>query len=92
MEVAKPTRVVTRYGNNATVAKMLIGDETGTIQLCLWNEQITDVSIGDIIQIENAKASMFRGKRFLSLGKKGTINNETLKPQLKPIALSNTAT
>jgi len=92
LEVAEPKRVVTRYGNNATVAKVLIGDETGTIKLCLWNGQITDVSVGDIVQIENAQASMFRGERFLSLGRKGTLNSEVLKHQLKPIELPNAAT
>jgi replication factor A1 len=87
LEVAEPKRVVTRYGNNASVAKVLIGDETGTIKLCLWNGQIEAVSVGDIIQIENAQASVFRGERFLSLGKKGTLNNEVLKPQLKAMEL-----
>ncbi|MEM4143888.1 MAG: hypothetical protein QW445_07120 [Candidatus Bathyarchaeia archaeon] len=91
LEVAEPTRVVTRYGNNATVAKMLIGDETGTIKLCLWNGQITDISVGDVVQIENAQAAMFKGERFLSLGKKGTMNNEVLKSHLKPITLPNAA-
>jgi replication factor A1 len=89
LEVAEPKPVVTRYGNNATVAKVLIGDETGTIKLCLWNGQIDGVSVGDVIQIENAQASMFRGERQLSLGKKGTLNNEVLKPRLKSMELLN---
>ena len=75
LEVTKPRYVVTRYGNNASVAKALIGDGTGTIKLCLWNEQIDSVSVGDTIQIENARASTFRGERQLSVGKKGILNN-----------------
>ncbi len=92
LEIAESKSVVTRYGNNVTVAKVLIGDETGTIKLCLWNGQIDGVSVGDVIQIENAQASMFRGERLLNLGKKGTINNEALKPRLKSIELLNTTT
>jgi replication factor A1 len=92
LEVAEPKHVVTRYGNNASVVKVLIGDETGTIKLCLWNGQIDAVSVGDIVQIENAQASVFRGERFLSLGKKGTLNNEVLKPPLKPMELPNATT
>jgi replication factor A1 len=93
LEVAAPKHVVTRYGNNASVAKVLIADETGTIKLCLWNGQIDSVSVGDTIQIENAQASMFRGERQLSLGKKGTLNSvEVLKPQLKSIELPTTKT
>lgn len=73
LEIAEPKRVVTRYGNNANIVKVLIGDETGTIKLCLWNEQIDNVVKGDIVQIENAQASAFRGERQLALGKKGTL-------------------
>ncbi len=89
LEVAEPRRVVTRYGNNAIVSKVLIGDETGSIKLCLWDGQMDNVSVGDVIQIENAHASLFRGERFLSLGKKGTLNKEALDPRLNSIELSN---
>ena len=73
LEIAEPKRVVTRYGNNANIVKVLIGDETGTIKLCLWNEQMDNVSKGDIIEIRNAQASAFRGERQLALGKRGTL-------------------
>ena len=75
MEVAEPRRVITRYGKYASVAKALIWDETGTIRLCLWNEQIGSVSVGDTVRIENAQASLFRGERQLSIGTKGQLNN-----------------
>jgi replication factor A1 len=87
LEVAEPRYVVTRYGNNASVAKALIADETGTIKLCLWNEQIDSVSVGDTVQIENARASMFRGERQLSVGKNGTLNNVEVRSQLVPMDL-----
>jgi replication factor A1 len=92
LEVTKPKYVVTRYGNNASVAKALIADETGTIKLCLWNEQIGSVSVGDTIQIENARASTFRGERQLSVGKKGTLNNVEVRPQLIPMDLPTAKT
>jgi replication factor A1 len=92
LEVAKPKLVVTRYGNTAVVAKVMIGDETGTIKLCLWNGQIDSVSVGDCVQITNAQAAMFRGERFLSLGKKGALDNEVLGPRLKSVKLLHTAT
>jgi replication factor A1 len=75
LEVAEPRRVITRHGNYASVAKAVIGDETGTINLCLWNEQIGCVSVGDTVQIENARASLFRGERQLSIGTRGQLNN-----------------
>jgi replication factor A1 len=56
--------------------KASIADETGTIKLCLWNGQIGSVSVGDTVQIENARVSAFRGERYMSLEKTGTLNIE----------------
>jgi len=69
LEVARPTLVFTRFGNYASVANALIEDETGTIKLCLWNEQINSISAGDTVQIGNARVSTFRGERQLRIGK-----------------------
>jgi replication factor A1 len=73
LEIAKPTLVFTRFGNYASVANALVSDETGMIKLCLWNEQISSLSIGDTVQIENGNISMFRGERQLRVGRKGTL-------------------
>jgi replication factor A1 len=73
LEIARPTAVFTRFGNYASVANALIADETGTIKLCLWNEQINSVSVGNTIQVENANVSVFRGERQLRIGKKGML-------------------
>jgi replication factor A1 len=75
LEIPASRLVFTRFGNYASVANALIADETGTIRLCLWNEQIGSISIGDTIQLENARASMYRGERQLNIGKNGTMNN-----------------
>jgi replication factor A1 len=75
LEIPRPKRVLTRFGNYASVANVLIADETGTIKLCLWNERINSISTGDTIQIENARTLTFRGERQLSIGKSGTLSN-----------------
>ena len=75
LEIPKPSLVYTRYGNYASVANALIADETGTIRLCLWNEQIQSISAGDTIQIENARASTFKGQRQLNIGRKGFLSS-----------------
>jgi len=88
LEVPEPSRVVTRYGNYARVAKALIGDETGTIRLCLWNEQIGSVSVGDTVRIENAQASLFRGEKQLSIGTRGLLTNvKDFESQITPTDL-----
>jgi replication factor A1 len=73
LEVTKSTLVVTRFGNYASVANALISDDTGKIKLCLWNEQINCVSVGDTVQVENARISAFRGERQLRVGKSGIL-------------------
>ena len=55
LEIPKPIPVVTRFGEFAKVANASITDETGIIQLPLWNKQIGTVSVGDIVQVENAR-------------------------------------
>jgi replication factor A1 len=74
LEIPKPPFVFTRFGNYASVANASVSDETGTVKLCLWNEQIDAVSTGDMIQIENAHMSLFRGERQLRIGKNGTLS------------------
>jgi len=73
LEVSKPTFVVTRFGNYASVANAMVSDDTGKIKLCLWNDQINSVAVGDTVQIENARISAFRNERQLRVGKKGSL-------------------
>jgi replication factor A1 len=70
---AEPRHVVLRYGNYTNTAMVLLGDETGTIKLCLWNEEIDSVSVGDTVRIVNARASMFSGELQLTLGARGAL-------------------
>ena len=72
-EIPEPKCVYTRFGNNAVVSNVLIGDATGTIKLCLWNDQIGCVSVGDNIHISNARAFSFRGEKQLRVGSKGAL-------------------
>jgi replication factor A1 len=74
LEIPEPKRVFTRFGNYAAVTNALLTDKTGNIKLCLWNEQIKSISEGDIIHIENARLSFFRGEKQLRIGKNGRIS------------------
>ena len=76
LEIDKPASVFTRFGNSAVVANALIGDKTGTIKLTLWDAQIGSVSVGDTIQIRDARAFAFRGEKQLRIGRKGTLSVE----------------
>jgi replication factor A1 len=74
LEISKHVSVSTRFGNSAVLANALIGDNTGTIKLTLWNAQIGSVSVGDNVQIKDAQAFAFRGEKQLRIGRKGTLS------------------
>ena len=74
IEISKPNSVYTRLGNYNTVATANVNDETGTIQLPLWNQQINSVGVGDIIQVENARITSFRGEPQLRVSKGGQLS------------------
>lgn len=47
-----------------------ISDNTGSMELLLWNDQIHNVSVGDSVQIENGRVKMYRGQFQVHVGKK----------------------
>ena len=51
----------------------MIQDETGTIKLTLWNEQIDMVNVGDNVKIENGYVTSFKGENQLNIGKYGKL-------------------
>ncbi len=74
LDISKPKVVVTRFGFQTFVANAVLADETGTIELSLWNKQIDLISIKDVIMVENGHVASFRGKRQLRLGRGGRIS------------------
>ncbi len=74
LKISEPRLVVTNFGSYANVANALITDETGTIRLPLWNKQIDEISVGDLIQVENANVITFRGERQLKVNRSGKLS------------------
>ncbi|MFB0501064.1 MAG: OB-fold nucleic acid binding domain-containing protein [Candidatus Bathyarchaeia archaeon] len=74
LEIPKPKSVITRFGEFATVTNASITDETGIIQLALWNKQADAVSVGDLIRVENARVVRFRGERQLRVSRGGQLS------------------
>jgi replication factor A1 len=73
LETPKPATVHTQYRDNALVTNAWIGDDTGKIKLCLWDEQVNCIAVGDTIQIKNATVATFKGERQVRLGKNATL-------------------
>ena len=72
------TREVTSRFKDQTlkVATALISDETGTIKLTLWNEQINQVNVNDTVKIQHGYITSFRSEIQLNIGRYGTLTVE----------------
>ena len=77
VEKNTPRQVMSRYKDETyTVADAVIADETASIKLTLWNEQIAQVEVNDKIKIENGYVTSFKGEIQLNVGKFGTLTVE----------------
>ena len=66
--------VRSKYGYRPLmVADATLKDETGSITLTLWNEQVSQIMVGDKVKIENGYAKSFRNVLQLSTGKYGKL-------------------
>ncbi len=74
LEIPPAVPVYTRFGNIATVSNVKIADETGSIRLNLWNDQIDKVHIGDIVELKKCYIARYRGEPQLRLGRIGTLS------------------
>ena len=72
-----PRQVMSKFGTETyTVADAIVADESGSIKMTLWNEQIALVKVNDKIRIENGYVTSFKGEVQLNVGKFGkmTVN------------------
>ena len=74
IEIPPVKSVMTRFGNVAKVTNIKIADDSGSIRLNLWNQQIDDLNVGDKIKIENSYVARYAGELQLRLGRTGTIH------------------
>ena len=74
VEIPPRKLITTEYGNQCYVSNAKIADDTGTIRLSLWNDQIGNFHVGDQVEVENCYVSSFGGEQQLRIGRKGTIS------------------
>ncbi len=72
-EKSEPREVITKYGKRLNVANAVLKDDTGSIAISLWGNDIAAVNVGDHVKITNGYVSEFRGNPQLSTGKYGKI-------------------
>jgi len=76
-EKSDSREVVSRFKDQTfRVATAMVADETGTVKLTLWNDQIELVKVNDTVRVENGYVTSFRGEIQLNVGKFGTLTVE----------------
>ncbi len=68
-----PREVITKYGKRLSVANITLQDDSGSIPMSLWGNDISTVDVGDTIEVANGYVNEFRGAPQLSTGKFGKI-------------------
>jgi len=71
--VGEPRTVNLKAGGTNTVADALISDESGSIKLSLWGDDINNVQPGDKVSVENGYINSFKGENSLAVGKFGKL-------------------
>ncbi len=72
--VGEPRTVNLKAGGTNNVADAIISDESGSIKLSLWGDDINKVRPGDRVSVENGYINTFKGENSLAVGKFGKLN------------------
>jgi len=72
--VGEPRTVNLKAGGTNNVADAIISDESGSIKLSLWGDDINKVRPGDKVSVENGYINTFKGENSLAVGKFGKLN------------------
>jgi replication factor A1 len=62
-----------RDGSPHKVCDALVGDETGSIYLTLWDDNIEKVNENDTVRVENGYVTLFKGNMRLNIGRYGKL-------------------
>jgi len=70
--IEAPRDVQTKFGP-AQVAKATLVDNSGSVQLVLWNENVSKVGAGQHVSVENGYVDSYRGELQLNVGRYGKL-------------------
>jgi replication factor A1 len=71
--VGEPRTVNLKSGGTNTVADAIISDESGSMKLSLWGDDINKIQAGDQVSVENGYINTFKGENSISVGKFGKL-------------------
>jgi len=77
VSVGEPKEVMGKFGDPRKVCEAVVGDDTATIILSLWNEQIGTIAKDEIVLVDNGYVSLVRGHMRLNVGRYGNLSKST---------------
>jgi replication factor A1 len=77
VSVGESKEVMGKFGDPRKVAEAVVGDETATIILSLWNEQIGSIAKDEVVLVDNGYVSLVRGHMRLNVGRYGNLTKST---------------
>jgi ssDNA-binding replication factor A large subunit len=72
IDISDSRDVQTKYGKRS-VADATLEDDSGQISLTLWEEKITSIKVGDVVNLAGAYVTEFRDKLQLNIPRTGKI-------------------
>ncbi len=71
--LSEEREITSRFGEARKLVEATVGDETGTVLLTLWNDQIGQVAKDVTLLVDNGYVSLVRGHIRLNVGKYGSF-------------------
>ena len=73
VDIKEPREVKSKFGKRLILNTAIVKDETGEVELVLWNDQINEIKVGDKVTLQDVYVKEFNGNVQLTLGKSGKI-------------------
>ena len=62
-----------KFGKDLSVANAMLEDDSGSIKLTLWNDDVSRFKDGDKLKVVNGYVNEFQGEKQLTSGKFGSL-------------------
>ena len=74
LSIGETKEVMGKFGDPRKVCEAVVGDDTATIILSLWNEQIGSITKDEVVLVDNGYVSLVRGHMRLNVGRYGNLS------------------
>lgn len=68
-----PVREFQKFGKQGKVCNVVIKDDSGTVQLTLWNEDVDKYDVGDKVKMTDCFVGEWQGEKQVTTGRNGKV-------------------